>query len=296
MTFAMQFFEGPALQPISPMKELGAYECMWLEPDSTFSTIAGQFAKNPSALPSSFVDPEDCRQRGADVTELLRKAGVNRYGVRIHRAGDYPSKLRQARTPVELLYYQGTWELAETEGIAIVGGRNPTQAGVNLADKMARVLAMMDYTIVSGLHKLIDVTALRSGIEAGGNVIAVSDVPIGCTSDMVSNEVHRIISANYLLVSPVPVLRYSRRISGDDSAFTTQKHEMMSALTVATIIVDAEDDSEVLSQAKAAIFQGRKLFIPDYCFQRRDLTWPSFYEERGAIRIREPEDLWRNLE
>jgi hypothetical protein len=49
------------------------------------------------------------------------------------------------------------------------------------------------------------------------------------------------------------------------------------------------------SQARAALQQGRKLFILDSCFARKDLKWPAAYERRGAIRVREAEDIWKAL-
>jgi DNA processing protein len=69
----------------------------------------------------------------------------------------------------------------------------------------------------------------------------------------------------------------------------------MSALTEATIIVEASDTSGSLTQARAALHQGRKLFILDSCFARKDLKWPTTYERRGAVRVREAEDIWKAL-
>lgn len=48
----------PAVAPISPRRELGAYEALWLEQGATFKTIAERFSKDPAALPSDFVRPE----------------------------------------------------------------------------------------------------------------------------------------------------------------------------------------------------------------------------------------------
>ena len=70
----------------------------------------------------------------------------------------------------------------------------------------------------------------------------------------------------------------------------------MSALTEATIIVEAGDTSGTLTQAKAGLFQGRKLLILESCFERTDITWPAKFEALGAIRIKEPEDIWAALE
>ena len=60
----------------------------------------------------------------------------------------------------------------------------------------------------------------------------------------------------------------------------------MSALTAATIIVEAGNTSGTLIQARAALHQGRKLFILDRCFTKADLTWPKYYLSRGAVRVK----------
>jgi len=104
---------GPALAPISPFRELGAYEALWLEQGASFKTLAERFASDPTALPSDFVAAGVAEEKAREVTKILHAAGINRFGVRINHAGDYPARLRAARHPVELLYYQGEWELSE---------------------------------------------------------------------------------------------------------------------------------------------------------------------------------------
>jgi DNA processing protein len=69
----------------------------------------------------------------------------------------------------------------------------------------------------------------------------------------------------------------------------------MSALTEATVIVEAGETSGTLIQAKAALKQGRKLFILDSNFNRSDITWPKKFEELGAIRVRSYNDVKRHL-
>ncbi|MNV86640.1 hypothetical protein D3C71_1806900 [compost metagenome] len=69
----------------------------------------------------------------------------------------------------------------------------------------------------------------------------------------------------------------------------------MSALTEATIIVEASETSGTLIQAKAALDQGRKLFILEINFNNSAITWPARFEKLGAIRVREFEDIARHL-
>src|SRR3982074_2467992 len=113
--------DSPALGAISPQREMGAYEALWLETGASFKTIPAKFAADTTALPSDFVAPSLADRCAADVMKTLKAAGIHRFGVRVNHAGDYPKRLRDARHPIELLYYQGAWELTEMRCIAIVG-------------------------------------------------------------------------------------------------------------------------------------------------------------------------------
>src|SRR2546429_3196528 len=104
---------GPAVAAISPRREMGAYEELWLEKGASFKSIAERFAADPTALPSDFVSPSRADECAAEVMRILKEEGIHRFGVRVNHAGDYPQRLRDARHPIELLYYQGAWELTE---------------------------------------------------------------------------------------------------------------------------------------------------------------------------------------
>ena len=73
--------EGPALAPISPMREMGAYEALWLERSASFKTIAERFASDPDAMPSDLVTParaEECARRV--LSEFEKQLGVKKGG------------------------------------------------------------------------------------------------------------------------------------------------------------------------------------------------------------------------
>jgi len=89
MRFLATASSGPARSPISPRLEMGAYEALWLKSGATFKNIAEKFASDPDALPSDFVPRADAEACASEVMTLLKKRGVDRFGVRIHHAGDY---------------------------------------------------------------------------------------------------------------------------------------------------------------------------------------------------------------
>ncbi|MCP3392053.1 hypothetical protein NLM27_25000 [Bradyrhizobium sp. CCGB12] len=118
MNLLARMNDGPAVRSISPRRELGAYEALWLEKGATFKTIAEKFALDRTAVPSDFVSGAVADTRASKVLAALKKAGVSRFGTRLNLTGNYPAKLRDARHPVEMLYFQCVWELVETRSVA----------------------------------------------------------------------------------------------------------------------------------------------------------------------------------
>lgn len=279
------FSERDPFGSISPYLEVGAYEVLWARRGASFKSMAALFAARPGALPSDLVDPAEAAAAAAEVVQRLRKAGVHGWGVRIHRAGEYPSKLRDARHPVELLYFAGTWELVEAPSVAVVGTRQPTPEGEARARRLVRELVADGWTIVSGLARGVDTAAHTAAIEAGGSTIAVIGTPLSEFYPRENEDLQRFIAARHLVVSQVPVKRYAMGGPRTNRLFFPERNVTMSALTSATIIVEASDTSGTLIQARAALHQGRKLFILDSCFSVSGLRWPHEFAKRGAVRV-----------
>ena len=108
---AAAVFENPnsITRPISPCRELGAHEALCTEQGSSFRSIAERFGQRLGSISSDFVPEDEAFRYAATVRQTLSKAGVKRFGIRVHGAGDYPKRLRNAEYPVEFLYFKGWW-------------------------------------------------------------------------------------------------------------------------------------------------------------------------------------------
>ncbi len=285
----------PTLRAISPVKEMGAYEALWAKSDVSFSSLAEKFRQHPDKLPSDFVEEYEAHYFSDLVRSMLRDAGISHFGVRINRAGEYPMKLRDAEDPVELLYYRGWWDLVETRSVAVVGTREPSPEGVERTSFLARRLVKDGFTVVSGLARGVDAAAHKAAIDAGGKTIAVIGTPLNRVYPKENALLQERIAQEFLLISQVPVFRYSKQDYRRNRGFFPERNKTMSALTEATIIVEAGQTSGTLIQARAALAQGRKLFILENCFQNPALTWPHEFESKGAIRVARYEDIRSNL-
>jgi DNA processing protein len=283
-------------KPVNTRAELGAYEYLWQQPNSNTKRLAQLFESHPGSLPSDLVDEDTAQRVAGEVVEQFAKRGIKRFGVRINGMHDYPGRLRDATEPVEFLYFLGSWELAEApRRVAVVGTRKVTAEGAARTRKLVRALVEHDFTIVSGLAQGVDTIAHQTAIEHGGRTIAVIGTPISEVYPKENAELQRRIAEEFLVVSQVPVLRYKAQGPNGNRLFFPERNKTMSALTEATIIVEASETSGTLIQAKAALDQGRKLFILESNFNNSAITWPARFEKLGAIRVREFEDIARRL-
>jgi DNA processing protein len=282
---ALSYRTGQVARSISPLRELGAYETLWMQPNTTFKQVATVFRESGDVLPSDLVSETAAAEMAEKVIGYLRERGIRFFGVRVHRAGEYPARLRDAAHPIELFYYQGAWDLLESRCVAIVGTRKPSPDGVKRTKQLVRDLVRDDWTIVSGLAEGIDTVAHNAALEFGGRTIAVIGTPISEVYPKNNAELQTRIAKDFLVISQVPIERYRHQDWRQNRFFFPERNITMSALTDATIIVEASNTSGTLIQARAALRQKRKLFILDSCFQNPDLHWPSLFEQKGAIRV-----------
>ncbi len=286
--------ENRKTRPVSPFKEMGAYEALWTKVETTFKTLAMQFAEFPGSLPSDFTSGEESSKCANFVSARFKDAGVKEFGVRVSGTADYPSKLRDAVHPVEFLYYIGWWDLVWSPSVAVVGTRKPTKAGASRARKLSKMLAVNDYTVVSGLAAGIDTVAHRTAMKYGGRTFAVLGTPISESYPKENADLQRKITKEFLVVSQVPVKRYSMQTYRENRLFFPARNITMSALTQATIIVEAGETSGTLIQARAALQQNRQLFILDSCFHQGH-KWPEKLAAQGATRIKDYEEILERL-
>jgi DNA processing protein len=286
---------GPIAHPIDAALEIGAYEALWSETGASFKTLADRFREQPGARPSDLVPEDEARKVGARVLARLRDRTDVRFDVRVHGEVDYPERLRHATHPVELLYFQGAWELITTRGVAVVGTRKPTPEGVRRTGQLVRSLVADGFTIVSGLAEGVDTAAHQAAIAAEGQTIAVIGTPLGHVYPKANAELQDQIARDYLLISQVPIERYEAQNFRVNRFFFPERNKTMSAISEATIIVEAGETSGTLIQAREALKQKRKLFILNSCFEMPELTWPRKFEQEGAIRVREYGDIRREL-
>jgi len=137
--------------------------------------------------------------------------------------------------------------------IAIVGARAATAYGLRITAQLARDLARLGYTIVSGLARGIDAAAHDAALEAGGSSVAV--IPLGL--DRVLPPEHAPLAAR-VAASGALVSEWPERTASFQGMYV-RRNRLIAALSSATIVVEAAERSGSLSTARVARRLGRVL-------------------------------------
>jgi DNA processing protein len=286
----------PNTTPIVPFREIVAYEALWNDRTTSFKSLANLFAKHPGCRPSDFVKDHLIEELYPTIKNMLLSPGQHyQTNLLINGTFDYPKRLKDAREPIELLYYSGNLSFLHTRCIAIVGTRRPSEGSLVVATQLTTQLVKDDFTIVSGLATGIDTQAHTAALAAGGRTIAVIGTPLNKVYPRENADLQDTIAKDHLLISQVPFFRYSQQGPDGNRLFFPERNKTMSALTEATLIIEAGETSGTLIQAKAALEQNRKLLIWDNCFLNKEIVWPQRFLEKGAIRVRSYDDIQKAL-
>ena len=89
---------------------------------------------------------------------------------------DFPQRLREIPDSPTCLYLKGELPGEEERTVAIIGARDGTEYGKNIARSIARSLAKKGIGIVSGMAYGIDSAAHEGALEAKGRTYGI----LGC--------------------------------------------------------------------------------------------------------------------
>ncbi len=120
----------------------------------------------------------------------------------------YPERLAQDPAPPAVLFAAGSPVAFEAPAVAIVGTRNATRAGRDLAVELGGDLARAGVSVVSGLALGIDGAAHRGALAAGpgsGLVIGVVGGGLDVVYPRRHADLYRDVSGRGLLVTEVPL-------------------------------------------------------------------------------------------
>ena len=167
---------------------------------------------------------------------------------------DYPPLLKQIADAPTGLFISGNPKLLATPQLAIVGSRNPTPYGREIATAFAKHLTQCGLTITSGLAEGIDAASHRGALDGTGQTIAVCGTGLDTVYPPNSKSLALEIEQRGALVSEFPIGTTARKFH------FPLRNRIISGLSLGTFVVEAALHSGSLITAKQAGDYGREVF------------------------------------
>jgi len=189
-----------------------------------------------------------------DLDQLLTK--IQEQGITVLTWVDdgYPIRLKEIDQSPPVLYIRGSIQPEDEWAVAVVGTRRVTSYGRQVAEELGSFLARNNVTVISGLARGTDAIAHQAAIKAGGRTLAV----MGCGVDRIYPPEHRQLAEQIIaqggLVSDYPVGTPPEGIN------FPPRNRIISGLSLATVIIEAGEESGALITSTFAAEQGREVF------------------------------------
>lgn len=164
----------------------------------------------------------------------------------------FPEKLRRIYNPPKKLYCLGNTNLLNTNIIAVIGARECSTYGKQMAKQIANELVDNNFTVISGLARGIDSYAHIGGIKktiavlgSGFNYIYPNE-----NIDLARN----IIKNNGLLISEYAVDKMA------EPQNFPERNRIISALSIGIIVVEAKLKSGTFITVDLGLDEGKNIY------------------------------------
>ncbi|MBV8802637.1 MAG: DNA-protecting protein DprA [Gammaproteobacteria bacterium] len=168
---------------------------------------------------------------------------------------NYPILLKEIHDAPCLLFIQGDITLLNQPQLAIVGSRNPTQTGKDIAQQFAQQLSLGGLCITSGFAMGIDAASHKGALSGGGKTIAV----FGTGLKLRYPASHHTLADNILANQGVLISEFPPDDLPQAHHFP-RRNRIISGLSLGVLIVEAALRSGSLISARYALEQGREVF------------------------------------
>jgi DNA processing protein len=202
------------------------------------------FEMEVSEVSESRLEVQSWLDRGIDVRSVVDDS--------------YPFLLHEIFNRPSFLFLRGRrFEKIDSWAIAVVGTRQPSKAGIELAAEVTRSLGRAGFPIVSGLALGIDTIAHETALDNSVRTFAVLGSGLNFVYPASNADLaRRILEAGGALVSHFlpeqPPTRWTFPL----------RNVVMSGLSMATVVVEAGETSGARIQAEKALEHGRTVFLP----------------------------------
>jgi DNA processing protein len=205
----------------------------------------------------------------------------------------YPAALRALSSPPAVLHVAGGLDrflaLAREDPVAIVGARNASAYGLDVARSLGRGLAGAGVTVISGMALGVDSAAHGGALDTGRPTVAVLPGPADHPYPARRRALHGRILGSGAAVSELPpgagVWRWT----------FPARNRIIAGLAAMTVVVEAGSRSGALLTAAHAEAAGRPVGAVPGRVTTPQAVGPNGLLARGASVVRGPQDVLDGL-
>jgi DNA processing protein len=230
------------------------------------------------------------RDLAASIDPLEVAGRLEDVGARLVAARDpeYPEELVDLFDPPAGLFVRGSIE-ADRPRVAVVGARNCSPPGREMAWALGMALAEAGVWVVSGGARGVDSAAHRGALAAGGPTIAV----LGCGVDVCYPRQNRELLEEIARQGAL-VTEYPPGTRPEPFRFPA-RNRIVAGLARAVVVVEGARGSGSMITADHALDLGRDVFAVPGPATSELAEVPLALIREGAVLIRGPDDLLADL-
>jgi DNA processing protein len=231
--------------------------------------------------------------RRLDIDRLREQSGGAGLELICRCAATYPGQLRALSSAPAVLYVAGGLDrflaLVRQDPVAIVGAREPSSYGLEVAHSLGRGLARAGITVVSGMARGIDSAAHTGALAPDTPTVAVLPGSADRPYPSSLRSLHRTIKETGAAVSELApgasVWRWT----------FPARSRIIAALAAMTVVVEAGDRSGALVTAAVASELGRPVGAVPGRVTSAQAAGPNGLLAAGASLIRDAQDVLDQL-
>jgi DNA processing protein len=262
------------------LREKGGIEALLSCGEEELASLLGS-ASRARALQSA---PGDARH--ARWAQEIERSGI---GLLTPFDEDYPRLLAEIHDPPLLLFTQGSLERLRSPAVAVVGSRNASRYGGEVAATLAAGLSAVGISVVSGLARGVDTAAHEAALEGPGGTIAV----LGCGLDVDYPRENARLKRE-IVRRGVALSEFAPGEEPRPQNFPI-RNRIIAGLSAGVVVVEASRRSGSLITARLAADFGRDVFaVPGSVFSENSAGTHELLRD-GAILCRGVEDVFSEL-
>lgn len=215
----------------------------------------------------------------------LSLAQENNIKILTYLDDEYPCQLKNICDYPPVLYVKGNLDKNDTISVSVVGSRRPTNYGRIVTENFCKYFAQNSITTISGLASGIDTQTHVSTLKNSGRTLAVIGNGLLECYPAENRKLQEEIAQKCAVISEFPLKQRAL------PANFPRRNRIVSALSQATIVVEAAIKSGSLITAELACEYGKDVFaVPGPIFSKYS-QGPNSLIKQGAFVALKPEDV-----